>query len=49
MVRASLKALAVDPLALCERAGVESSARAERLSIEEFSALARAYSTLKQS
>ena len=49
MVRASLKALAVDPLALCERAGVESSARAEKLSIEEFSALARAYSTLKQS
>lgn len=49
MVRASLKALPVDPLALCEEAGVESSARAEKLSIEEFAALARAYSSLKRS
>jgi 16S rRNA (adenine1518-N6/adenine1519-N6)-dimethyltransferase len=49
MVRASLKALAVDPLALCEMAGIDSSARAEKLSIEEFAALARAYATLKRS
>ena len=49
MVRASLKALHVDPIALCEAANVDASARAERLTIEEFAALARAYSSTKQS
>ncbi len=49
MVRASLKALSVDPLALCETAGVDPSARAEKLTIEEFAALARAFSALKRS
>lgn len=49
MVRASLKSLPVDPLALCEEAQVDSSARAEKLTIEEFAALARAYSSLKRS
>ncbi len=49
MVRASLKALHVDPIALCEAANVDASARAERLTIEEFAALARAYSSMKQS
>eukprot|EP00435_Cladocopium_sp_Y103_P076808 s1_g547.t1 len=49
MVRASLKALGVDPLALCDEAGVDPSTRAEKLSIEEFAALSRAYTTLKRS
>ncbi len=49
MIRASLKALHVDPLALCEAAGVDPSARAEKLTIEEFAALARGYSSLKRS
>ncbi len=49
MVRASLKALHVDPIALCEAANVDASSRAERLTIEEFAALARAYSSMKQS
>ncbi len=49
MVRASLKALGVDPLALCEEAGVDPSTRAEKLSIEEFDALSRAFTALKRS
>ncbi|MBL4864346.1 MAG: 16S rRNA (adenine(1518)-N(6)/adenine(1519)-N(6))-dimethyltransferase RsmA [Rhodobiaceae bacterium] len=49
MIRASLKGLGVDPLLLIEEAGVDPTARAEQLSIEEFSALARAYVAHKQS
>lgn len=49
MIRASLKGLGVDPLILIEEAGVDPTARAEQLSIEEFSALARAYVAHKQS
>ncbi len=49
MIRASLKGLGVDPLLLIEGAGVEPTARAEQLTIEEFAALARAYVAHKQS
>jgi 16S rRNA (adenine1518-N6/adenine1519-N6)-dimethyltransferase len=44
MLRASLKSLGVDSEALLARAGIAATARAEELSIEEFCALARAYS-----
>lgn len=44
MVRASLKPLGRDPLPLLEEAGITQTARAETLSIEQFCALARAYS-----
>jgi len=49
MIRANLKGLGVDPLALIENAGIAPTARAEQLSIDEFAALARAYVALKQS
>jgi 16S rRNA (adenine1518-N6/adenine1519-N6)-dimethyltransferase len=42
MLRASLKSLSANPLALIEAAGVDPTARAEELSIEQFCALARA-------
>ena len=48
MIRASLKGLGMDPLVLTEMAGIDPSLRAERLSIPDFGALARAYVTLKQ-
>jgi 16S rRNA (adenine1518-N6/adenine1519-N6)-dimethyltransferase len=43
MLRASLKALGVDPLPLLEQAGVTPTARAEELDVATFCALARAY------
>lgn len=43
MLRASLKSLVPDPGGLLEAAGVDPAARAETLSVEQFSALARAY------
>jgi len=49
MIRANMKGLGVDPAELFAQSGVEPSARAEQLSIEEFAALARTYETLKQS
>ena len=49
MIRANLKGLGVDPLALIENADIAPTARAEQLSIDEFAALARAYVALKQS
>lgn len=42
MLRQSLKSLGVDAEALCRAAGVEPTARAETLSVEQFCALARA-------
>jgi len=42
MLRGSLKTLGLDPLALCEAAGVEPTARAEELDVAAFCALARA-------
>jgi 16S rRNA (adenine1518-N6/adenine1519-N6)-dimethyltransferase len=47
MLRSSLKALAVDADLLLERAGIAGTRRAEELSIEEFCALARAFSALR--
>lgn len=49
MIRANMKGLGVDSAELFAQAGVEPSARAEQLSIEEFAALARTYVALKQS
>ena len=40
MLRQSLKTLGVDAIALCAKAGVDPTARAETLSVEEFCALA---------
>lgn len=48
MIRASLKGLGVDPLQLADAAAIDPSIRAEKLSIEEFCALARAYRHLKR-
>ena len=42
MLRQSLRSLGVDAEALCRAAGVEPTARAEELSVEQFAALARA-------
>jgi 16S rRNA (adenine1518-N6/adenine1519-N6)-dimethyltransferase len=42
MLRGSLKAVSVDPHALCEAAGIDPTARAEALSVADFCALARA-------
>ncbi len=47
MLRASLKSVVPDPGGLLEAAGVDPEARAETLSVEQFSALARALSDLK--
>ena len=41
MLRQSLKSLGGDPIALCEASGVDPTARAEALSVEQFCALAR--------
>ncbi len=43
MLRASLKALKTDPLALLAEANIDPTARAETLSIDDFARLARAY------
>ena len=43
MLRASLKALCVDTLALLEAANIDPTRRAETLTLEEFCALARAF------
>ncbi len=42
MLRQSLKPLGVDPLMLCEQAGIDPTARAEELPVADFCALARA-------
>lgn len=42
MLRQSLKSLGGDPIALCEASGIDPTARAETLSVEQFCALARA-------
>jgi len=47
MLRASLKGLPVDTETLLEKAGIEPTLRAEKLRIEEFCALARAYQALQ--
>jgi 16S rRNA (adenine1518-N6/adenine1519-N6)-dimethyltransferase len=47
MLRSSLKALGVAPEALLSQAGIEPTQRAEELSVEEFCALARAFSGLR--
>lgn len=47
MLRQSLRALGVDPLALLDRAGIDPTRRAEEIEIESFVALARALSRLK--
>src|SRR5690349_23795587 len=44
MLRASLKSLGRDPLALLEKAGLDPTARAEDIAVEGFVALARGYS-----
>jgi 16S rRNA (adenine1518-N6/adenine1519-N6)-dimethyltransferase len=44
MLRQSLKSLGCEPLALCAAAGIDATRRAETLSVEEFCALARAFS-----
>ncbi len=43
MLRSSLRALEGDPATLCATAGIDPRRRAEELSIEEFEALARAF------
>lgn len=47
MLRASLKSLGIDPAPLIEAAGVHPTQRAEELSVEEFCALARAYTRMR--
>ncbi len=48
MLRASLKALGMDPLPLLEQAGIAPTARAEELDVATFCALARAYGASKR-
>ncbi|HVM82482.1 MAG TPA: 16S rRNA (adenine(1518)-N(6)/adenine(1519)-N(6))-dimethyltransferase RsmA [Candidatus Binatia bacterium] len=48
MLRQSLKSLPVEVNALLDRANIRDTARAEELSIEEFSALARALAELRR-
>ena len=48
MLRSALRGLIADPLPLLESAGIPPEARAETLSIEEFCALARAWSALQR-
>jgi 16S rRNA (adenine1518-N6/adenine1519-N6)-dimethyltransferase len=43
MLRASLKTLTPDPVPILAEAGIEGTRRAEELSVEEFCAIARAY------
>jgi 16S rRNA (adenine1518-N6/adenine1519-N6)-dimethyltransferase len=47
MLRASLKALNVDPLPLLDQAGIEPTARAEELDVAAFCRLANAYTATK--
>jgi 16S rRNA (adenine1518-N6/adenine1519-N6)-dimethyltransferase len=47
MLRASLKSLGVDSAALTLAAGIDPTARAETLSIEQFCALSRALTALR--
>ena len=47
MLRAALKTLGVDTGMLLEKAGIDPTERAERLSVEQFAALARAYAEMK--
>ena len=47
MLRGSLKALTPDANALLEAANIEGTARAEELSLEQFCALARAFSAMR--
>jgi len=47
MIRASLKSLGVDAGALITEAGLDPQERAERLTIEEFCALARTFDAMK--
>lgn len=49
MLRASLKGLAVDPIRLLERAGLEPTQRAENVSVAQFVQLAKCYRELKSS
>jgi len=48
MLRAALKTLEVDALALLDRSGIDPTERAERLTIEQFAALARNFGDLKR-
>ena len=43
MLRASLKAMGVDPLPKLAAAGIKETARAEELSVEDFCRLAKHY------
>lgn len=43
MLRRSLKSCTADPIALCQAAGIEPTARAENVSVEGFCALARGF------
>ena len=47
MLRAALKTLGVDTVQLLEKSGIEPTERAERLSVPQFAALARAYAEVK--
>ncbi len=47
MLRSSLKALSADPQAILGNAGIDGQRRAETLSVEEFCALARAFTALR--
>jgi 16S rRNA (adenine1518-N6/adenine1519-N6)-dimethyltransferase len=42
MLRQSLKSLGVDPVKLCEDVGLDPTARAETVTIDQFVALAQA-------
>jgi len=48
MLRAALKSLGSDPIPMLDAAGISGTARAETLQIEDFCALARAYSDRAQ-
>jgi 16S rRNA (adenine1518-N6/adenine1519-N6)-dimethyltransferase len=47
MLRQSLKTLGTDPLPLLATAGIEPTARAEDLALDDFAALARALETTR--
>jgi 16S rRNA (adenine1518-N6/adenine1519-N6)-dimethyltransferase len=49
MLRASLRTLGTDSLALCAAAGLEQTARAEELTVEQFCALGRAIAAVARS
>ena len=48
MLRQSLKALGVEPLALLDAAGIEPTRRAEEVEIEGFAGLARALARMRR-